>query len=97
MLSLRPPAESAASNSFKVHGCRLLDNLYYFCSFGRAGPFGVAGPVDGWLAGVFELGRGCCNSVGVGVFVCGLPSGTGCGTVVVRGPCCGVLVVGRPK
>jgi len=37
----------------------------------------------GFVFGVV-FGCGFCNSVGVGVLVCGLPSGTGCGTVVVR-------------
>ena len=46
-------------------------------------------PVDCW-------GAGCCNCVGVGVLLGGLPSGTGCGICVDRGPLLIAPAVGRP-
>src|SRR5437870_9098710 len=66
--------------------------------FGFGGLFAPGAPITPGVAGVLFWGFSpCCNSVGVGVFVCGLPSGTGCGTVVVFGPVVGVVEIGLAK
>src|SRR2546426_8266962 len=66
--------------------------------------YGRAPPCSPGL-GIGEVGLGavccagaccCCCCCCVGVLLCGLPSGTGCGIVTVRFPVPTTLVVGRP-